>query len=123
MKKQLSIAEFYQKYFRVMTEDDKRYPAFRDADMEFFNMVDKAAKEGKYLLMNKPRPFNRDAYMYSLTKTAMQLTAGDKICLLSQKPKQLIDDLKRYFNIDVSVEPSKVDGKVQEDISILTLIK
>ena len=86
-------------------------------------MVDKAAKEKKHLLINKSRPFNRDAYMYSLTSTAMQLTAGNKICLLSQKPKQFIDDLKRYFNIDVSIEPSKIDGKVQNDVSIITLIK
>lgn len=115
------MAEFYQKYCHIQLEDGKREPALRDADMEFFNMVEKAQKEGKQLITNRGRGIDMDAYIASLTRTAMQLTEGNKICLLSQNSDKFIADLKRLFNIDVSIEPSKVKGKIQEHSNIIAL--
>lgn len=120
-KEKLSMAEFYQKYCHIQLEDGKREPALRDADMEFFNMVEKAQKEGKQLITNRGRGIDMDAYIASLTRTAMQLTEGNKICLLSQNSDKFIADLKRLFNIDVSIEPSKVKGKIQEHSNIIAL--
>ncbi len=122
-KEKLSMAEFYQKYCNIQTEDGKRAPALRDADIEFFNMVEQAHKENKQIAMSRGRGTNWDAYITSLTKTAMQLTEGNKICLLSQKPDKFISDLKRFFNIDVNIEPSKVNGKIQEYSNTITLKK
>lgn len=122
-KEKISLSEFYQKYCSIRSENDKRYPAFKDADTEFFEMVHNIEKEGKGFLINKNRRFTHDAYMYSLTSTAMQLTEGKELLLLSQDPNKYIKDLKHYFDIDVDIKPSKINGEIQKDVRIITIKK
>jgi hypothetical protein len=50
----------------------------------------------------------------------MQLTEGNEIQLISQKPDKFIDDLKKFFNINV--KPTKIKSKTQKDSYIITMI-
>jgi hypothetical protein len=53
-----SLAEFYQKYCRILFDNEKCEPAIRNVDVEFFNMVENAQKEGKNIIINKNRRIN-----------------------------------------------------------------
>lgn len=93
----ITFEEFYKKYIAI----NKNKLVTVESDLEFFQQIDKAQKEGKYIALHKGRTTNYNCYIQSLYNLVVALQTKKKVLLVSLKPKNVIDDIKKYFGINV----------------------
>ena len=100
MEHQLTMHEFYEKYYRV---PEYKASAVRVLGKEYFDMFMKAESEGKQLIQIKRRGIDWDGYMVGLIRTGTELVNGKNILLLGN-PQKSIEDLKMYFGLEVNFD-------------------
>ena len=107
MKKKPSRLEFHLKYCR---DQNGKLPTFREVDKQFFDMVDKAHKEGKQLIISKGRTKDIDGYIHNLRHSIDKLIKGEGVMIITPSPEKYVQDVKTYCQLDIVFKQATVKG-------------
>jgi hypothetical protein len=111
--KAISLADFCEKYAMVETPNGMEKMVLTDADRYVLNTVESWQDSGGSIFCGRKR--NRGMYMASTASTARELRDGKSVVVFSENPTTFFKDLEKMFDLDLVIEPSTVNGEIQNN--------